>query len=816
MRTILRLFFCVLFITCGITSYSQDILTGKDLSHIRVDQLSDAEIIKYQQQLMQSGISEAQAEQIALAKGLPAFEIAKLHQRLAALTENKISGTNQLNRVTDRNNSNQVTDRSNSITQANSTESIQVNSKIFGYELFSTASLSFQPDLKIATPVNYKLGPDDELQIAVYGLQEASFNLTVSPEGTIFIPNVGEIKISGYTIEEARDRIRKRMTFIYSSLRSGGSRLSINLGKIRSIRVTLLGSAKPGTYTVSSLSTVFNALFLSGGPGVNGSFREIELIRQNKVEKKIDLYNFLLSGSEADNVRLEENDIIRIPIYKNRVDIEGEIKRPGIFEMLPGETLLDLIRFASGFTDNAFKASIKVIQLTDKEKRVQDINQSEYVTYSPRPGDFFQVSTILNRFQNRVTVSGAVFRPGIFEITPNLTLGQLIKNADGLREDAYTKRAQLIRLKPDLTTEIISFDAGRVLQGIDDIKLIREDRVIISSIFDLKDEFTVFIQGEVRLPGSYRYVDSISLKDLILQAGGFTDAAFPQRIEIARLIRRDTLTALDNRLSEIISVQNVDDLTLGIQNTSLQPFDVVTIRRLPGYLGLQSVSVTGQVQYPGPYVLSNRAERISDLLKRSGGLAPEAFAAGAFLKRIRERNVTTEIDSAKVDKIQKQLKDSSGQVVASVARLFDQIPLNLISIMTHPGADMDLILKPGDELFIPRNDEEIKITGEVLYPTQAAYNQRNNLRNYIGDAGGFTDNARKNKVYALYPNGQAAKTSHFLFFRRYPEIKPGTEIIVPTYSPREKRRGNVAETLGIASAVASLAGVIIAIVQLVK
>lgn len=806
-KFLFKIFIFIFLISLSTSSHSQDILKGSDLSQVKVDQLSDADIIKYQAQLKASGLSEAQAEQIALSKGFPASEIVKLRQRLASLSK----VTTITNNPPSKRSESQITPTANS-----SIDGILSNPKIFGSELFSTASISFQPDLKIATPVNYQLGPDDELQISVYGLQVASANVTVSPEGTIDIPNVGEIKVSGYTVEEARARIRSRMASIYTSLRSGNSKLSINLGKIRSIRVTILGSAKPGTYTVSSLSTVFNALYVSGGPGINGSFRQIELIRQNKIERKIDLYDFLLTGSEADNVRLFENDIIRIPVYQNRVEISGEIKRPGVFEMLPGENLIDLVGFASGFTDVAYKASIKVIQVTDKEKKVKDINQVDYVEYIPQPADLFEVSRILDRFQNRVTISGAVFRPGIFEITPNLSVGQLIKNAEGLREDAYNKRGQLIRLQQDNTTEIISFDVAGVLQGRNDILLRREDQVIISSIFELQDEFSISIQGEVRRPGNFRYVDSLSLKDIILQAGGFTDAAFPQRIEIARLIRRDTLTAQDIRLSEIINIRNVDDLASSNQNILLQPFDVVTVRRLPGYLGLRSVSVTGQVQYPGPYVLSNRAERISDLLKRAGGLAPEAFPAGAYLKRVNEKSITTEIETAKVDKIQKQLKDSSGQVVASVARPYDQIPLDLVLIMKRPGIDMDLILKPGDELFIPRNDEEIKVTGEVLYPTQAPYNRNNKLKDYIADAGGFTDNARRKKVYVLYPNGKAAKTSHFLFFKSYPVVKPGSEIIVPQYSPKEKKRGNIAETLGIASAIASLAAVVIAIVQLVK
>ena len=808
-KLIFRFLFCIILVSCSFYSFSQDILKGKDLSQLKVDELSDADIIKYQQQFKQAGLNEAQAEQLALSKGLPLSQIAKLHERIAALTDSQ--SLNQNNSKTTPNKRTYIQESNENIPVSNE---ISINSKIFGYELFSSASLSFQPDLKIATPANYQLGPDDELQISVYGLQVFSTNVTVSAEGVINIPNVGEIQISGYTIEEARERIKSRMSPIYTSLRSGRSKLSINLGKIRSIHVTILGSAKPGTYVISSLSTLFNALYLSGGPGLNGSFREIQILRQNKIERTIDLYNFLLSGNEIDNIRLRENDIIRIPVYKNRAEIAGEIKRPGIFEMLPGETLNDLLKFANGFTDSAYKASIKVIQLTDKEKKVKDIKQSGFSLYNPQPADFFQVSRILNRFENRVTISGAVFRPGVFEITPNLTVGQLIKNAEGLKEDAYSKRAQLIRLNKDNTSEIISFDVAQVIEGRNDILLNREDKVIITSIFDLKDEFVISIQGEVRHPGNYNFIDRISLKDLILQAGGFTDAAFPQRIEIARHIRRDTLTMNDVRLSEIIDVNDINDLSLNSQNIELKPSDVITVRRKPGYLSLSSVTINGQVQYPGPYVLAKRAERISDLLKRSGGLTPEAFPEGSFLKRLNDKNNAAGNNAIIVKKIQQQLKDSTGHIEATLSESYDQIPLDLSIIMANPSSDMDFILKSGDEIFIPRNDEEIKINGEVLYPTEAPYNRKNKFKDYISDAGGFSDNASKNKVYVLYRNGKAAKTNHFLFIRHYPIIKPGSQIIVPV--SKERRKGNTAETLGLASAIASMAGVIIAIIKLIK
>lgn len=805
---ILKFIFFLFFISFGSNAFSQDILRGNDLSSARVDRLSDADIIKYLDQLKIYGLTQEQAEQIALAKGFPASELVKLRQRITALN-NKSSNENNTNATTNKTTQDVTREEPEN---DRSIETIKINTKIFGSEIFSKASSTFQSNLKIATPLNYQLGPDDQLVISVYGLQEASFNLTVSPEGTIYIPNVGEIKVSGYTVEEATDRIRNRMASIYTSLRSGSSKLSINLGKIRSIRVTVLGSYKPGTYTVSSLSTVFNVLYISGGPALNGSYREIELLRDNKVVKKIDLYDFLTTGSKAADIRLQENDIIRIPVYKNRVEIEGEVKRPGIFEILKGETTEDLLRFASGFTDSAYKASIKVTQITDKERKVQDITAAAFSQYHPNSGDYFEVSKILNRYQNRVTIHGAVFRPGYFELSNNMTVSQLIKKADGLREDAYTKRAQIYRLKEDLTKEVIPFDVTAAFSNAD-ILLKREDSVVITSIFDLKGQYNVTIQGEIRNPGNFSYIENLTVKDLILQAGGFTDAAYPQRIEIARVIKRDTLTAQDVRLSEIINIRDMNDLSYTNNNVLLQPFDVVTVRKLPGYLELQSVFVSGQAQYPGPYVLASRAERISDLLKRAGGLAPEAYANGAYLKRVNDKKLNS-FDTGKVEKIQRALKDTSNEITTSVNRQYDQIPLELSTIINHPGSDADLVLKAGDELVIPRNDAGVKISGEVLSPTQSAYDKRNNLYDYIGDAGGFTDNARKNKVYVLYPNGKAAITKHFLFFRSYPEITPGSEIIVPKQGNKVKR--STAETVGIASAIASLAGVVIAIIQLTK
>jgi protein involved in polysaccharide export with SLBB domain len=801
---------CIFLCDVGVL-HAQDLLKKNDLSQVKADQLSDADIAKFNQQLQASGLTFEQAEQIALSKGMPAGEIFKLRQRLLT----PVSTGDATGKSTSNNGSSDRSVNSNDFSTKRE-DGKSASSRIFGSELFSTPSLSFEPNLKIATPMNYELGVDDQIHVSVYGVQEVSMELAISPEGITNIPNVGQIKLLGLTIEAATQRIRQAMSSTaYATLRSGSSKLSVNLSRIRSIRVTIMGSSRPGSFTLSSLSTVFNALYICGGPAEFGSYREIELIRNNKVERKIDLYSFLVNGDQSDNVLLRDNDIIRIPIYKKRVEIKGQVKRQGIFELLNGETFENLLQYASGFTDTAYKASIKVTQLTDKERSVKDITENSYKSFIPQSGDVFVVSRLLSRFKNRISITGAVFRGGFFEFAEGMTVADLIRKADGLKEDAFVERAQLVRLKDDLTKEMLSFNVRSALNNdpVQNIKLKREDEVIITSIFDLRDEYKVAIQGEIRVPGEYMYVDGLSLKDLVILAGGLTDAAQPQRIEIARLLRRDTLTAQDERANEIFEIKNGADLSTIAENIQLLPFDVITIRRKPGYIMLQSVNIAGQVQYPGPYVMSMRSEKVSDLIHRAGGFTPEAYLAGAYLKRYlseMDKNLKRE----KINKIQSNLRDSTNTVLADVDRSYDQIPLNMEYLMVHAGSTEDLVLKAGDEIIIPKFDAQVRISGSVLSPTQIPYNRQYKLKDYISAAGGTSDYARKGKIYVLYPNGKAATTKHFFIFRNYPEITPGTEVIVP--KKREKRSFSTGESIGIASALASLAGVVIAILNLSK
>jgi protein involved in polysaccharide export with SLBB domain len=782
--------------------YSQSGISKTDLSQVKIDQLSDEEISRYEQQFQRAGLSQEEGYQLLLSRGLPQVELEKLKLRLQdskapAISESRTSNPGKENLIPK---------------PAVESKEAKTALQVFGADLFTSHSLSFEPDLAIATPVNYVLGVNDGLQVVVYGVQEVNFKVQVSPEGNIYIPNVGQIQVAGETVESATSLIRQRMSATaYPTLKSGASRLAVNLSKIKSIRVTVIGGFKPGTYTVSSLSTVFNALYYAGGPALNGSYREIELLRNNQLIRKIDLYKFLLKGDQSDNLHLQDNDIIRIPVYQTRVVITGEVKRPGIFEILPGEHLNDLISFASGFNDSAFRASIQVVQLTEVERKVKDVPVTDFAVYTPQPGDQFTVSKILDRYQNRVRVEGAVFRPGTYELTPDLTIGQLIKKAYGLREDAYTTRAQLVRLQDDLTEMMIPVDISAILHGEKqaDILLKREDLLRISSINDLRDSFTVTIQGEIRKPGVYRYVDNLSLKDVILQAGGFTDAALPQTIEIGRIIKRNTLGPADIKVSDVIEVSNGDDFRLQAKNLGLKPYDVITIRRKPGYELVGTASVTGQIQFPGPYVIQKRDERVSTLLQRAGGFAPYAYAEGAYLKRQKPQTVTSQIKAAQAEKIEKGLKDSSGQVVASVTRPYDQIPLDLKRIQAYPGGPEDLILQNGDELFIPKEDAQVHITGEVLSPTQLPYYAGYSIQDYIRAAGGFSDDARKAKLYVLHANGKAETARHFLFFKKNPTVEPGSEIVVP--KRRERKGLSTGEIIGMGSILVSLAGVIIAL-----
>lgn len=821
MHSLLRFIFIGLLFLTATNLHGQDILKGKDLSTLKVDQLSDADIAKLKAQLNESKVTIEQAEQMALAKGMSAAEFVKLRARLNAGAQGqKATGAIK----SDSRVASKTIEKQNNSTDSLDTEQYEkkrpqplINSLIFGSELYTSMAPNFEPNLKLATPLNYVLGPDDELLVTVYGVQEYTGELLVSDEGNINVPNVGQIRVAGLTIEAATQKLKTVMgNSVYPYLKSGGSKLSVTLNKIRSIKVTVIGANRPGNYTLSSLSTVFNALYVAGGPTEFGSFREIELVRNNKIERKIDLYRMLLKGDQSDNIGLKDNDVIRIPAYKKRVELQGQVKRPGIFEVLPGERFQHVLEFASGFTDTAYTAIVKAFQNSDRERKVKDIPATEFHQYQPESGDLLVVSKTLNRFQNRVTINGAVFRPDVYELTNGLTVAELIRRADGLKEDAYTGRAQIIRLQDDLRRSILSFDVFKALSGdtAHNLLLKREDEILISSLLDLRDSFKVTIQGEIRMPGKYDFVENLTLRDIILQAGGFTDAAY-KNIEIARLIKRDSIAITDNRASSIIQTEIDGDLSTSSSVVAIMPFDVITVRRKAGYFIPESVMVNGQVQYPGPYALGSKTERISDLVKRAGGYLPDANLSGGYIKRLLTDEEKQKKEAAK-EIIQRNIRNADSSTFKSlkegINKDYVKIPLNLEDIMNTPGSIQDIALRANDEIIIPKFDDQVKINGAVLLESQIPFSSTYSFKDYISFAGGYTQAAWKKNAYVVFPNGKAATTKHFLVFKFYPKIRPGSEIVVPQKS--ERKTISTGEIIGISSALASLAGVIIAILRL--
>ena len=815
MKKLLSTLLFLLFVSSAI--HAQDILKGKDLSQVKVDQLSDGDIAKLKSQLASNGMPIDQAEQAAIAKGMSKAEFAKLKLRLEATTD--ATGTGKLKTAIAK-----PTTRTNNSSDSLDTGKYDEEKKvkplidplIFGSELFTAVAPNFEPNMKLATPLNYMLGPDDQLQVAVYGVQEYNGELLVSAEGNILVPNVGQIKVAGLTIEAATQKLKSIMgSGVYSYLRSGGSKLSVTLSKIRSIKVTVIGTNHPGNYNLSSLATVFNALYVAGGPSAFGSFREIELVRNNKVLRTIDLYRFLLHGDQTDNIGLQDNDVIRVPAYKKRMELQGQVKRPGIFEVLSGDSFAGILDFASGFTDTAYQSSVKIFQRNDKERKVADLEAADYRKYQPQTGDVVVASKILNRFANRVRITGSVFRPDVYGLSPGLTVAELIRKADGLKEDAFTGRGQIIRLQEDLTRSILSFDIRKALAGdaANNSLLQRADEVLISSVHDLPDSLKVTIQGEVRVPGQYDCVKNLSLKDLVVQAGGFSDAAY-KTIEIARLIKRDSIKAGDDGASLII-IANIDGEgelnSAAANNIPLEAFDVITIRRKAGYTLPESVSISGQVQYPGPYVLSNRNERVSELLKRAGGLIPDAYPEGAFIKRYKTDQEKLKAQEV-AKKLKKAVKDSTETITEEILQEFDKVSIDLAQIIKYPGTVSDLILHAKDELYIPKFEAQVKVSGEVLLNTQVPFEMGRGFGSYIGAAGGFSPFALKKRAYIVYANGRAARTKRFLFFNAYPKVKPGSEIVVPKAA--DKKSSSTAEIVGLTSGLVSLAGVVIAILKL--
>jgi len=811
----MKFVFVAIFILLSPLLFAQFPSLPSNMANVRSSDISEEQITQIKTYLEKNNVTVQQAYNLLLARGMTETEATSVKRRLDnTTTSGANSKTNNGANNKPSGNTEEKSDNRSDVDTARKTIQASNPKKIFGLEIFNNGILSFEPNISIATPVGYIIGPNDEIIINIYGYQEAKYNLKVGPEGDITVPYVGVMYVAGLTIEQATAKIRSKLAANgYSNIKTGLTKVSVTIGRIRSIKVTILGEVvKPGSYTLPSLSTAFNALYLSGGPTEVGSMRNIEIIRNGKTIDVLDIYDFLVRGNQRGNISLQDQDVIRIPAYKVRVSLEGEVKRTGLFEMKANESLQTLLDFAGGFSDSAYTASITNYKVTDVENRIQDIDQSQFSTYKPSRSESFIVKKIIGRFINRVTIDGAVYLAGDYEVTPGMRLKDLITKALGLKEDAYNARGLILRTKPDLTPEYVSFSPSAVMQGGSENLLLQpNDKVTISAVSELKETTTVSISGEVRNTGTFPFIENMSLKDLILIAGGFTDAATPQRIEVARRLKKDSFNIHDIQAAEVINVSSINDLDTKGADIKLQSFDAVVVRKNPGYRPQTNVTVKGEVAFPGAYVLINKNDRISDIINRAGGLTLQAYKQGGYVTRKNNKSVINQLNTEKINKIQETLKDTTGQVKEQVERNFDQIAIDIRKILAAPGSKEDLVLEEGDVITIPQEKMDVRISGQVLFPTRVVFQQQLTLKQYLGRAGGVTDNARKSKIYVLYPNGNAGKTSHFLFFRSYPEITPGSEIIVPKKYEVERRRLSTGEVIGITTAITSFAGVLLSL-----
>ena len=799
MRKIITTLLLMLALFQSGTLLSQDLLRSTDLSTLKVDYLSDSDIAKIKSQLQSNNTTIEQVEPIALAKGMLAAEFSKLKLRLG---ENQVSPTGVSNKDNFDENKEELSRKQDKIVNKKVKDTL--NSLVFGSELFDNPELNFEPNLKLATPVNYILGPGDELQISVYGVQEFSASVPVTVEGKVSIQYVGQISVSGMTIEAATQKIKGAISRVYSTVQSGQSQVGVSLSRIRTIKVTIIGSKQPGNYSISSLATVYNALFLGGGPGKNGSYRNIELLRNNKVYKNIDIYKFLVNGNQSDNVGLKDNDVIRIPAYTQRVTVEGQVKRPGIFEMKTGETFKDLLSFASGFNEFAYTASVNVLQKTSKDFKVKDIKSSEFSSYKPLAGDVYRVSKILNRFENRIKIEGAVFRPDIYSFYEGMRVSDLILKADGLKEDAYTNRATIVRLKSDLTTEVTNVNLAKALAGdaFADIPLKKEDIVTVYSILDFVEEYKITIDGEIKKPGVYDYHENLTLNDLLVQAGGLTGSA-SKRVEVARMIKSDEIDDANPNRIQLFNLEITANNNEQIKNFELEPFDVVNIRRMAVYEKPQLVTLSGAVNYAGKYVLASKKEKIYDVIQRAGGLTAVANVDGVKIKRPIQAKQIEDLENVNLnlgkkdsiqDKLTKKLKEDLK---------YATIPVDWREIVKDPTDKTNVTLFPGDEIEVSIYNESVKVSGNVLLTSEIPYVKGRGFNYYLSAVGGTDAKAWKKKAYIIYPNGKAAVSGTFLFIRSHPKVLPGSQIVIP--EKPEARKMSTGEWVSIGSIITSIA-----------
>mgnify|MGYP006275151869 CR=1 FL=1 len=823
------------------TAQAQDQSLGfQNIQNVNVDDLSESQLRSFYQRMQSEGFTINQVVNIAQARGLPAAQAARLGERLRQVALGSQGGgeagdgfqrgdgtgvEQQFQQLVPIEQELLISELQRLVRERNEEDImrelelvIEEEYPVFGEAIFTGTAQTFEPSLNIPTPIDYIFGTGDEVIIDVWGAAEQQYVLTVDPEGNIRIPNIGPIRIGGLEYDDAKERIIRNLKQIYSGINitdpgEGNTYADVSLGNVRSITVSMIGEVRqPGTYTLSSLSTVFNLLYAAGGPNRSGSWRQIEIIRGDSVFQTFDLYDLIVYGDQADNIRLADQDVVRVAPYINRVRLTGQVKRPGLFELEEGETLADLVRFTGGFAEEAYKERIVINRNTSVQRTVLDVKWPEGGDVELRNGDSIDIGTIVDRFENRVTIEGAVYKPGDFELTEGMTVLDLIDKAEGVTQDAFLDRAIIYRNMEDLMLESVPFSIRDIMNGdAENIELQNNDLIRVASKFDLQETLTVTVHGAVNSPGRFEYMEQMTLEDAVLIANGLRDEAAAYRVEVARRVVDDQTRRKVNKIADVYEFEIDENFSFDEEGEEfvLQPFDMVFVRTKPNYQRQLTVRIEGEVQFPGEYVLERRDSRLSDLIAQAGGLSGYAFPEGASMERIleiRTRQVEVEegvegrtetlnalnLENVNLDRFE-TVNDTT----------FTPVGIRLGDALDNPGGVNDLRLQEGDVIRIPRQFQTVRVEGGVLSPVTMRFVPGRGLQNYIDAAGGTTERGQRHRAYIVYANGEVDRVRRFLRLRSNPDVEPGATIIVP-----EKPAGReltAQERISLASSIASTA-----------
>ena len=777
--------------------------------------MSDSQVLEYVKDGIRQGKEQKQLASELARKGVTkeqALRVKQLYEQQNNVNTSQSTGTDinesRLREETKENTSDMLEDHP-------TTEDLAREDQVFGRNIFNTRNLTFEPSVNLATPANYRLGPGDEVIIDIWGASQNTIRQQISPEGTINIQKIGPVNLSGMTVSAANDYLKNALNKIYNGLNNTTdptSDIRLTLGNIRTIQINVMGEVvQPGTYALSSFSTVFHALYRAGGVSDIGSLRNVQLVRNGKNIATIDVYEFIMKGNTQDDIRLQEGDVVIVPAYDVLVKISGKVKRPMRFEMKKDENLATLIKYAGGFEADAYTRSLRVVRQNGEEYEVNTVKDIDYNIYKMRNGDVVTAEAILNRFTNKLEIRGAVYRPGIYQLSGKLnTIRELVHEAQGLTGDAFLNRAVLYRQREDLTSEVVQIDIRSIMNGTSpNLALMKNDILYIPSIHDLEDRGNVTVYGEVAQPDSYPYADNMTLEDLIIQAGGLKEAASTVRIDVSRRIKNPRSTADNDTIGQMYTFSLKDGFVIdGQPGFILQPYDEVYVRRSPGYQAQQNVVIDGEILFGGNYAMTSREERLSDLVNKAGGPTNYAYLRGAKLTRVANasekkrmgdviRLMSRQLGEAMIDSLGIRVEDTF------------TVGIDLEKALSNPKSNADLVLREGDVISIPKNTNTVTINGAVMVPNTVSYMKGKNVDYYLNQAGGCSDNARKSKKFIVYMNGQVTKVKG----SGKKQIEPGCEIIIPS---KAKKKTNVGNLLAYATSFSSIGMMIASIANLIK